>query len=96
MSTYEFLLSLIGLAVVGVLGTVLARRNARSVRERRFVLKAVGLQAILALGILCGYYFFQWKNRELVLALVLILIVPTMYWIQSKVQHLRRGDNTHD
>jgi hypothetical protein len=89
MSTYEFIVSMIGLFVIGVLGTVLAHRKATSQRERSFVYKAVGLQAVLGFGVLSAYYYFQWDQPHLVLAVFLAVCAPIMFWMERRLQRIR-------
>ena len=96
MNTYEFVVSAIGLLVVGFLGGVMAYRNAKSRRERSFVFKAVGLQAVLAFGILSAYYYCQWSQPLLVLAATAAIFIPIMIWIGWRVRQIRvQQDDTN-
>jgi ABC-type Mn2+/Zn2+ transport system permease subunit len=96
MSTYEFIVSIVGLLVVGSLGTVMAYRNAKSRRERSFLFRAVGLQAVLAFGGLTASYYFQWSQPRLVLVVVLAIFVPVMFWIDRRVRRIRvQHDDTN-
>jgi len=89
MSTYEFIVSMVGLLVVGSLGTVMAYRKAKSGRERIFLFKAVGLQAVLAIGVLTAYYHFQWSQPFLVLIVVLTIFLPVMLLIDRRARRIR-------
>src|SRR5688572_23066717 len=96
MNTYEFLVSVIGLLVVASLGALMAYRNAKSPRERSFVFKAVGLQAVLVFGFLSSHFYFQWSQPLLVLALVIAICIPIMFWIGRRVRRIRaQQDDTN-
>ena len=96
MSTYEFIVSMVGLLIVGSLGTVMAYRNARLRRERSFLFTAVGLQAVLAFGVLTAYYVFQWSQPRLVLVVILAIFIPVMFWIDRRVRRIRSQPDDTD
>lgn len=89
MSTYEFIVSMVGFLVICVLGTLMTCRKAKSQRERTFVLKAAGWQAVLGFGILSAYYYFQWNKPFLVFAVVLATWAPIMFWIDRRARQIR-------
>jgi amino acid transporter len=96
MSTYEFIVSMVGFLVICVLGTLMTCRNTKSQRERTFVLKAAGWQAVLGFGILSAYYYFQWNKPLLVYAVVLATWAPIMFWIERRVQRIGTQQNDTD
>lgn len=96
MNTYEFIVSMVGFLVISVLGTMLVVRNAKTGRERTFVLKAAGWQAVLGFGILTACYFFQWNQPRLVFAVALAIWIPLMLWIERRVQRIRTQQDDTD